>query len=449
MATQHTPESAQVLLLAAADHNLHVLPNLLRQHTPNVADPETLRTPLHNAIASLEKVEPQPPSAEKLKDAETTIRLLLENGAIWNTLDKEHETPGCIAYRLGYDHLYEMMVDAGVRCEMILNAIGGWEQIDSDAEEEGEAEGTVVVENDGDADDIPGLVSIDSSIASLKNTDKMDEDGVLVDAPKDDDKEESAEEKKSHPEDIAAEISNPDSTLSASEVLEYNATTETPSYLSSTLTFTPHSLLDSNRNAVMMDWESSVMDLTATLLLPEENTTNRTVLNVGFGMGIVDKAFEKGKPTRHIIAEAHPDVLKKLREDGWYDMPHVTILEGKWQDTLPVFMLENPDVTLGAIYFDTFGESYDQLKQFFTEYVVGLLDPQVGRFGFFHGLGADRRICYDVYTKVVEFDLLECGLDTNWVEVDLPELKTEKWEDVKRKYFNLDTYRLPVCTFGA
>jgi protein arginine N-methyltransferase 2 len=30
-----------------------------------------------------------------------TLKLLLQNGAIWNDLDKKNETPGCIAGDLG------------------------------------------------------------------------------------------------------------------------------------------------------------------------------------------------------------------------------------------------------------------------------------------------------------------------------------------------------------
>ncbi len=53
-----------------------------------------------------------------------------------------------------------------------------------------------------------------------------------------------------------------------------------------------------------------------------------------------------------------------------------------------------------AIYFDTLGEDYSQLCDFFTEYVPGLLESK-GVFSFFNGQGANRRICYDIYKSVV------------------------------------------------
>ena len=100
-----------------------------------------------------------------------------------------------------------------------------------------------------------------------------------------------------------------------------------------------------------------------------------------------------------------------------------------------------------AIYFDTFAEEYDALKTFFSEYVVALLEGENGRFGFFHGLGADRRVSYDVYTKVVEIDLKEIGLETRWEEVAI-EIGDEEWGGVRRKYWDVgNVYKLPICTF--
>lgn len=56
----------------------------------------------------------------------------------------------------------------------------------------------------------------------------------------------------------------------------------------------------------------------------------------------------------------------------------------------------------------------------------------------------------DVYTKVVEMDLFEAGFEVEWEDVDLPELQgreQEQWKGVKRSYFSVDKYRLPVCKF--
>ena len=75
----------------------------------------------------------------------------------------------------------------------------------------------------------------------------------------------------------------------------------------------------------------------------------------------------------HVIIEAHPDVLKHMRNQGisgriaamysadlpigWFDKPNVTILEGKWQD----FVESEELLSVGGfdvIYTDTFSEDY-------------------------------------------------------------------------------------------
>jgi protein arginine N-methyltransferase 2 len=156
----------------------------------------------------------------------------------------------------------------------------------------------------------------------------------------------------------------------------------------------------------MMAWETTLMKRSAELLLP---TPNLRVLNIGHGMGIIDGIFQSKSPSSHHIIEAHLDVLKRMREEGWNDKPGVVVHEGRWQDVVPE-LIEKGEM-FDAIYFDTFAEEYKALREFFTEYVIGLLDPSGGdngdggRFGFFNGMGADRQVCYDVYTKVSNWAL--------------------------------------------
>lgn len=69
---------------------------------------------------------------------------------------------------------------------------------------------------------------------------------------------------------------------------------EAASYLLQPLTFEQDKVLDSNGEAVMMAWEKPLMLAHANLLCQNGGH----VLNVGFGMGLVDEAIQQCVPAR-------------------------------------------------------------------------------------------------------------------------------------------------------
>ncbi|KAL8771888.1 MAG: hypothetical protein Q9209_002826 [Squamulea sp. 1 TL-2023] len=401
---------ARSLLLAASWHDLKLLEELLRTVPASIQDPETGFTPLHAAIAGADPANtvlqadglPHGRTVNGLGENDAdgreavveTVKLLLLNGAIWNDLNKDDETPGCLALRLGLMDLYNVMVDAGVRAEILLNRLDEYEQI---------------------------------------------EDQECDDVPKEDSAEATNEVARAHDEDtINGTPSIPPSSLDPQP--------NQPTYLSSSLSFHPDRILDSSANSVMMSWEADLMSRTASLLVPSRGLR---ILNIGHGMGIIDDFFQSNQPSTHHIVEAHPSILAHMREQGWYEKPNVVVHEGRWQDILPS-LIENEDggVLFDAIFFDTFAEPYSALRKFFEDFVIGLLDDG-GRWGYFNGLGADRQICYDVYGKVVELNLFEAGFDVEWTGVEVPVDLEERgeWEGVKRPYWKLKEYRLPICRF--
>jgi protein arginine N-methyltransferase 2 len=352
---------AKRIISAAERHDISALKVLLKEGSANVQDPTaTVATsPLHAAIASCGKAED---GKEAGDDAIKTVELLLENGAIWNDLNKEDETPGCIALRLGQKKIYEMMVEAGIRAELLFSkmeelGLGGDDEVVEEVDDETREEQP-----------------------ATKKQKVSEEDAKAI--------QEVVEEK----------------------VLD-DVSLDNRAYLKSQLRYKPGILLDESDNAVMMDWETQIMQRHAESLIPKAGLR---VMNVGHGMGIVDTAIQTHEPAEHHIIEAHPQVHQRLREQGWYDKPNVHIHEGRWQEVLP--KLVEKGVVLDAIYYDTFAEDYKALKEFFSEYVIQLLDP-AGKFGWYNGLGADRQICYDVYTKVMlnfnvrsNFDVSNSGL---------------------------------------
>jgi len=350
------------LLSAAARHDKVAVKNLIRNTSANIQDAETGYTPLHTAIASCGVVEDGTTAASKEADAEEIVNILFENGAIWNDLDKNDETPGCIAYRLGLKNIYKLIVDAGVRAELLLSKLDNIEAPDDDDDEDDE------VNEDGE-----------------EPVDGTDENGAR--------KKQKVELAATESVNTNAEAAN--ATTSTEPPEDYiDHWDSNADYLRSSLRYTDTTLLDSSSNAVMMDWETDIIARHAEGLLP---TKGLRAMNIGHGMGIVDTKIQTHDPTEHHIVEAHPAVLAHMKKTGWDKKPGVTIHEGRWQDVLPKLIEQG--VVLDAIYYDTFAEDYKDLKFLFEECVTGLLDPK-GRFGFYNGLGADRRVCYDVYKDV-------------------------------------------------
>ena len=73
-------------------------------------------------------------------------------------------------------------------------------------------------------------------------------------------------------------------------------------------------LLDTENDAVMMDWEAPLMRIHAAVMCAGGGDT----LNVGFGMGIIDGYVVGENETRsHTIVEAHPDVHAHMLRQGW------------------------------------------------------------------------------------------------------------------------------------
>ena len=421
-----TDIQAQLILLAASHHNLESLRTLLRTGSASVQDPDTGFTPLHAAIAACDPTsesssqaqngsaasmapnghingntngEPNESEESEMVAAIKTVKLLLLNGAIWNDVDKNNETPGCMALRLGLETLYEIMVDAGVRAEILLNRLDEYQQLaDAGDSEDGCEEG------------------LETQVGPEANSEVAEQQDISI-----------------YSETPPNGLATTDPTL--------NPDPENKEYLQSTLRFQDGRILDNNNNGVMMAWETSIMKRTADLLVSKPEFR---VLNIGHGMAIIDTFFQEKAPSSHHIIEAHPAVLARMKEDGWYNKPSVTIHEGRWQDMVPKIMEQG--ILFDAIYFDTFAEGYQALRDFFSDSVLGLLEDK-GKWGFFNGLGADRQICYDVYRKVLEMDLFEAGFDTVWETIEVPKMDEAEWDGMKRRYWALSEYKLPICEF--
>ena len=109
-------------------------------------------------------------------------------------------------------------------------------------------------------------------------------------------------------------------------------------------TYTKDKLTSSGGSSVMMDWERPIMKKVAELITESKGD----VLNIGFGLGIVDGYINTLNPKSHTIIECHPDVINHINETGWKSKAN--IIEGKWQDSIGKMG------SFDSIYMDTWGD---------------------------------------------------------------------------------------------
>ncbi|CAO1634044.1 unnamed protein product [Parajaminaea phylloscopi] len=333
------------------------------------------------------------------------IQYLLRNGALWNAVDVNGVTAAEVAWSNNWDRSYAALVEEGVRQGMLLGVL-------EDANGQGSSEIP-----DGD-DDMQDTKSQGEAATSQGGQAVVDAEGEHV-------------------------------TLSApsGEVANSNA-----AFLASRLRFFTDEkgkerCLDEDDNMVMAAWEGEIMRRTARALCEDHpaRTEGLRVLNIGYGLGIVDDLFQTYKPSRHVIVEPHPDVVAFFESKPISSAPGVELVAKRWEDALSDYNLGEFDV----IYADPYAQDYKDLRNFF-DLVPNFLAGPEARFSFFHGLAGTNRFFYDVYTRLSELHLRDVGLETQWetVTVDLED-REEVWRGVKREYWSLDHFRLPICHMGV
>ncbi|KAF5740628.1 hypothetical protein HS088_TW11G00705 [Tripterygium wilfordii] len=204
-------------------------------------------------------------------------------------------------------------------------------------------------------------------------------------------------------------------------------------YLEDRISFSEDKLMDSDSKAIMMAWEKPLMEAHAKAVC----SGGGHILNIGFGMGLVDTAIQQYSPATHTIVEAHPEVYERMLHSGWGEKNNVKIIFGRWQDVLS--QLGSYD----GIFFDTYGEYYEDLREFHQQ--LPKLLKSGGIYSFFNGLCGGNAFFHVVYCHLVSLELENLGYSTQLIPLPVKDcLGEEVWDGVRHKYWQLDTYYLPV-----
>ena len=142
-----------------------------------------------------------------------------------------------------------------------------------------------------------------------------------------------------HPGDLAAALAMHRRAVAMFPDHEYMTEED---YLAADLTFTKDEIRLPDGFEVMMEWERPIMERSAEIVCHNHGD----VLNVGFGMAIIDTAIQKQGVAAHTIIEAHPQVIERAHR--WAaDKKGVRIIPSVWQTALDDLPPQD------GIYFDT------------------------------------------------------------------------------------------------
>lgn len=263
-------------------------------------------------------------------------QLLLDHGAPWNALDRYGQCAGDYAVAAQNWPIVNLLVDWGTKAELILSAATRWQWKQQQQASES------------------GHLNNDSFASQRPNT--------------------------------------------SPRPVEQEPCTK-PDYLRQQLHFrgkNNSALVDQDGDAVMMEWERPLMELHASTLL-DPASSRKSVLNVGFGLGLIDTALQKHHPVLHIIIEAHPQVYQRMLDEQWDKKPGVRIEFGTWQTVAP--RLIEQGVRVDAVFYDTYGEHFLDLEDFHG-LLPQLLSKPHGMYSFFNGLAPDNIFFHGVGTLV-------------------------------------------------
>ncbi|KIM35895.1 hypothetical protein M413DRAFT_14278 [Hebeloma cylindrosporum] len=214
-----------------------------------------------------------------------------------------------------------------------------------------------------------------------------------------------------------------------------------------------------NGAGIMMEWERPIMRESARLLLEGMPKSGLRILNIGFGLGMIDSYFQDAKPAEHDIIEGHPGSLGFMRHKGWYDRPGVRVLEERWQkyfsESWPPPDLDAEDAKrpfnigkFDIVYFDTFQEGYSGHFSF-IKHVPRLLRDQNSRFSYFNGHWAKQETAYEIYAEVQRLHHHDLGMNTKWSKVYID--KKEMWDNIfdRGKGVQQDyPHLIPICALA-
>ena len=164
-----------------------------------------------------------------------------------------------------------------------------------------------------------------------------------------------------------------------------------------------------SKHQIMHNWETPLMAIDAKQICSKGGS----ILNIGYGMGIIDRFIRDYNPKKHTIIEVHPLIADNAIKEGFEN-----VLVGDWYD-----IVKGLDETFDAIYFDTFCFDNRPDWKIFAKYHVDRLLKPGGIFSYFNRGAAKKQGVEDICRKM--------GWNKRTITIDFIENKeTKQYESI-------------------
>jgi len=207
---------------------------------------------------------------------------------------------------------------------------------------------------------------------------------------------------------------------------------EYENYINSKLEYDNGFLLDNEGTVVMSTYEEPIMKIAAEIVA----NNGGDILNVGFGLGIIDHFIQLKNPKSHTIIEPHKQLFNKAIENGWGG--NVEMLNESWITSVDRFIKEGRK--FDGIYYDIFVyEHYNSTLDKFIKKLKHILKKD-GVFSFFMNYNTIENVQKNINIFAGE-DIYNTNLINLNVEYDDRKIKKRNGYTIEKEHY------IPIIRF--
>jgi len=206
-------------------------------------------------------------------------------------------------------------------------------------------------------------------------------------------------------------------------------------YINSELVYEDDFLLDERGVVIMCTYEEPIMKIAAEIVA----NNGGDILNIGFGLGIIDHFIQLKNPKSHTIIEPHKQLFNEALKNGWNI--NVEMINEPWSIAVDSFIKEGRK--FDGIYYDTNNQlMYNSSDESFSNFVEKLkyILKENGVFSYFLNSVANGKEQQTINDLAKE-DLYNVNLINLNIDYDERKLKNRNGYTISKEHY------IPVVRF--